>query len=152
MRLSCVLKPLLIVGLSSVVAVYLYPYLGLETAPRASLFSTGVFAGCILGVMMMCCRHRSACHDHGGSDEIDTLYVGNIPFKVTEEEIETFFSKAGYVEEVRIVRDKRSGRSKGYAFVEIESDGFDEALDFDGKELGGRALRVKAANEKKDYS
>tara|TARA_B100001013_G_C24563193_1_gene423349 strand:- start:230 stop:475 length:246 start_codon:yes stop_codon:yes gene_type:complete len=78
------------------------------------------------------------------------LYVGNLPWSITEEELESHFAQAGPVKAVRIITEGRSGRSKGFGFVEMESDeGGQAAIDsFNGKEFGGRELRVDKATER----
>ena len=78
------------------------------------------------------------------------LYVGNLPLSCTEEELEAHFSQAGPVKAVRIITEGRSGRSKGFGFVEMESsDGGQSAIDtLNGKDFGGRELRVDTATER----
>lgn len=78
------------------------------------------------------------------------LYVGNLPWSCTEEELEAHFSQAGPVKAVRIITESRSGRSKGFGFVEMESsDGGQSAIDtLNGKDFGGRELRVDTATER----
>ena len=78
------------------------------------------------------------------------LYVGNLPWSCTEEELEAHFSQAGPVKAVRIITEGRSGRSKGFGFVEMESsDGGQSAIDtLNGKDFGGRELRVATATER----
>ena len=75
------------------------------------------------------------------------LYVGNLPFKVREEDLQTLFQQAGTVQSVNIIRDKISGQSRGFGFVDMENDG--EAMNaiqaVNGKELNGRALKVNEA-------
>ena len=76
-----------------------------------------------------------------------TLYVGNLPWETTDDELYDVFEKSGGVEEVRIVKDRDTGRSKGFGFVEMMSeDEADSALKmFDGYSLNGRVLRVNKA-------
>jgi RNA recognition motif-containing protein len=75
-----------------------------------------------------------------------TLYVGNLPWTVTEDDLVEAFSKIGSVGAVRIIADQGTGRSRGYGFVEIEGVGLQEAIDsMDGYELGGRRLTVGPA-------
>ena len=78
------------------------------------------------------------------------LYVGNLPWSATEEELESHFSQAGPVKAVRIITEGRSGRSKGFGFVEMESsDGGQAAIDtLNGKDFSGRELRVDKATER----
>ena len=69
------------------------------------------------------------------------LYVGNLPEEVTESELTAMFAQAGAVNAVRIVTNPATGRSKGFAFVEMEQG--DEAItDFNGKYFNGRVLTV----------
>ena len=78
------------------------------------------------------------------------LYVGNLPWSATEEELKAHFEEAGPVKAVRIITEGRTGRSKGFAFVEMESEGDGQtAIDsLNGKDFGGRELRVDKATER----
>ena len=82
------------------------------------------------------------------------LYVGNMPFEVTEEELRTVFAPFGTIESVSIIKDKISGKSKGFGFVEMSSkDEGKAAIDaMHNKEFKGRALTVNEARplEKRD--
>jgi len=78
------------------------------------------------------------------------LYVGNLAFSTTEQELRALFETHGVVERVNIVTDKETGRPRGFAFVEMtdanEADKASAAIA--GSSLGGRALKVNAAKEK----
>jgi cold-inducible RNA-binding protein len=80
------------------------------------------------------------------------LYVGNLPHSTTESELRTAFEAHGAVEKVSLVTDRETGRSRGFAFVEMtnasEADKAIAALN--GKELGGRALTINEAKPKTD--
>jgi RNA recognition motif-containing protein len=72
------------------------------------------------------------------------LYVGNLAYSVTNDELEALFSQVGKVASAVVVSDKLSGQSRGFGFVEMESSG-DAAKaisEFDGKEMKGRNLKV----------
>ena len=75
------------------------------------------------------------------------LYVGNLSFSTSEADLEQLFSQAGTVESCRIVTDRDTGRSRGFAFVEYASQAEGQAAiqQFNGKELNGRALTVNEA-------
>jgi cold-inducible RNA-binding protein len=79
-----------------------------------------------------------------------SLYVGNLPHNTTEPQLRALFEAHGTVERVNIVTDKETGRSKGFAFVDMtEAGDADEArAAITGRELGGRALRVDEAKAK----
>jgi RNA recognition motif-containing protein len=74
------------------------------------------------------------------------LYVGNLPFQTTEEDLSDLFSQAGNVESVRIITDRDTGRSRGFGFVEMGDDEADKAVEeLNGKDMGGRPLTVNEA-------
>ena len=75
------------------------------------------------------------------------LYVGNLPYTAKEESLKDHFSSAGSVASVKIIIDRETGRSKGFGFVEMESDdGAQSAVSqLDGQEFEGRSLRVSEA-------
>ncbi len=75
------------------------------------------------------------------------LYVGNLPYSAKEESLKEHFSSAGSVASVKIIIDRETGRSKGFGFVEMDSDdGAQNAVSqLDGQEFEGRSLRVSEA-------
>lgn len=80
------------------------------------------------------------------------LYVGNLPHATSETELRTLFQPFGNVERVNMVTDRETGRSRGFAFVEMTNAGeADSAVTaLNGKELGGRALTINEAKPKTD--
>ena len=75
------------------------------------------------------------------------LYVGNLPFSATEDEIRSLFGEFGEVESVSLVTDRETGRPRGFGFVVMENaTGAREALN--GKDFSGRSLRVDEAKER----
>jgi RNA recognition motif-containing protein len=74
------------------------------------------------------------------------VYVGNLPFKTTEDDLAGLFGQVGPVESVSIITDRETGRSKGFGFVSMGTDDADRAIaQFNGAEFGGRALTVNEA-------
>lgn len=75
------------------------------------------------------------------------LYIGNLSFQATEQDLSDSFAQYGTVESVRIITDRETGRSKGFAFVEMSTD--EEAADvidkMNGQALGGRPLKISEA-------
>lgn len=82
------------------------------------------------------------------------LYVGNLSFKVTDEDLKTNFTEAGEVASASIIKDKFTGQSKGFGFVEMKTDeGATEAIKkFNGGMLDGKAITVNEARPKKEFS
>lgn len=80
------------------------------------------------------------------------LYVGNLPYSATEEELSSMFGQAGTVTSVAIIKDRETGRSKGFAFVEMASDAeAQKAISMlNGQNMGGRDLRVSIARPREE--
>src|SRR5689334_19663484 len=80
------------------------------------------------------------------------LYVGNLAFQTTSQELQQLFGQAGTVQSASVVEDRDTGRSRGFAFVEMSSE--EEATSainqFNGKDLGGRALKVNEAKPREN--
>ena len=78
---------------------------------------------------------------------VKKLYVGNLSFQTTSQDLQDFFAQAGTVESASVIQDRDTGQSKGFAFVEMSTD--EEAAaaieQFNGKELDGRMLKVNEA-------
>ncbi len=80
------------------------------------------------------------------------LYVGNLPYSVTESDLEELFSQVGAVDSARIITDRDTGRARGFGFVEMASDDeADKAIEkFNEYELDGRQLTVNEARPRQD--
>src|ERR1035437_3761759 len=82
------------------------------------------------------------------------LYVGNVSFKVTDDDLKTNFTEAGEVVSASIIKDKFTGQSKGFGFVEMKTEeGATEAIKkFNGGMLDGKAITVNEARPQKELS
>lgn len=79
------------------------------------------------------------------------LYVGNLSFDTSENDLSTLFAEVGQVESVRIITDRDTGRSRGFGFVEMSEKAGTEAISkFNGAELAGRQLTVNEARPQVD--
>ncbi len=80
------------------------------------------------------------------------LYVGNLAYTTTEEDLQTMFAQAGTVKSVALIKDRDTGRSKGFGFVEMENQAETENAIrmFQGKEVNERALTVNIARPRED--
>lgn len=78
------------------------------------------------------------------------IYVGNLPFSATEDEVRDLFSEYGSVESVNLITDRETGRPRGFGFVEM-SDGMEEAIQaLDRSDMGGRSLTVNEARPREN--
>lgn len=79
------------------------------------------------------------------------LYVGNLPYEATEEEVRNLFVQHGEVESVAMINDRDSGRFRGFCFVEMSDAGAAAAITaLDGMDFGGRSLRVNEAKPREE--
>lgn len=77
------------------------------------------------------------------------LYVGNLPFSATEDQVKEFFGQFGQILSVKIIMDRATGRSRGFCFVEMENA--DAAMaELNGKEFDGRKLMINEAREREE--
>ena len=79
------------------------------------------------------------------------IYVGNLPFSSTEEDLKDAFGRHGTVGSVNIITDRETGRPRGFAFVEMdEASAADDAIRaLDGSDLGGRNIKVNEAQDRR---
>jgi RNA recognition motif-containing protein len=82
------------------------------------------------------------------------LYVGNLAFSTSSQDLQTLFAQAGTVESASVVEDRDTGRSRGFGFVEMatKEEGDAAINQFNGKEVGGRALKVNEAKPREPRS
>ena len=79
------------------------------------------------------------------------IYVGNLPWSATEDEIRAAFGAYGEVTSVKLIEDRETGRPRGFGFVEMEDAGALEAIEsLDGKDFGGRNIKVNEAKPREE--
>ncbi|TAN13067.1 MAG: RNA-binding protein [Burkholderiaceae bacterium] len=80
------------------------------------------------------------------------LYVGNFPYSVDEAQLRTLFEPYGEISELAMIMDRDTGRPKGFAFITFASqEAAEKALEQNGRDLGGRPLRVNVAMEREPH-
>lgn len=82
------------------------------------------------------------------------LYVGNLAFETSSNDLQTLFAQAGTVESVSLIEDRETGRSRGFGFVEMSTkeEGNAAVAQFNGKDVGGRTLKVNEAKPRENRS
>lgn len=82
---------------------------------------------------------------------VKQIYVGNLAFSATEDEVRKAFGEYGEVQSVKLITDRDTGQPRGFGFVEMESDAADAAITgLNGRDLGGRELNVNEARPRGD--
>ena len=90
-------------------------------------------------------RHRSRVGIYDGGTVIN-LYVGNLPFSTTSDDLAALFGKVGAVTSAQVITDRETGRSRGFGFVEMGDDDARKAIDeLTGANMGGRSITVNEA-------
>lgn len=78
------------------------------------------------------------------------MYVGNLPFTSSEEDVRELFSQFGEVQSVKLITDRETGRPRGFGFVEMDREDADSAMSaLDGNEFSGRNLKVNEARPRR---
>ena len=151
MTFSCVIKLLVGAAVLSVAGFFAQQFLGLGLgqAPIASIFSTGIFIGAVIGGLATA-LYSSGSSSHGSDGDNVTLYVGNLPFSASKEEVEDLFRPYGTVHDVRLITGGPNRRPKGYGFVEMDAYGAKDALKLNGVDMDGRKLRINESKDKND--
>ena len=89
--------------------------------------------------------------DRAREKTVTRIYVGNLPFSASEDDVRSLFQEYGSVEEVSLVSDRETGRPRGFGFVEMDSQGANAAIQaLDGVDYGGRNLRVNEARPREE--
>jgi len=147
MSVSCFVKLFAVAIVASLAGYYGLSAIGPQGVPAASLFATGITLGILFGGLLVALAPKpsQASQKEGSSN----IYVGNLPFNAGQDDVKNLFSPFGEVVDIRMVKDRRSKRFKGYGFVEMDAAGAQEAIKrLDGKDYAGRTLRVNEAKKK----
>jgi RNA recognition motif-containing protein len=82
-------------------------------------------------------------------DDVKTLYVGNLPYRANEAAVRELFSTIGHVHSVRLMKDKHTGKRRGFGFVEMSANDIDKAVEtLNDQEFQQRTLKVREAKER----
>lgn len=143
------LKSLVVAVVIAVIGFFLFPLLGLDASSGKQFFvmtlAAGVFIGGVIGAIDF--TGRPARIEESG--EKMTIFVGNLAFKASQDELRDLFTPYGTVHSVRIMKDRATRRPRGFAFVEMDSNQAPRAIkELDGKEFLGRSLRVNEGVER----
>ena len=108
-----------------------------------------IICAVLLVIVILLGYIRSRRSSHQAVESNNQVYIGNLAYRVTEYDLRDFFQQYGYIDRLKIVRDSRTRRSKGYGFVTFGSDKeATKALIAHGQDLSGRALVVRIAKPK----
>jgi hypothetical protein len=135
-----------------ILAIVLYIVLPIVTSgiPGHLAAAVGVLIGGILvPTLVKLFSSSNLSGAEGDSSEVSTLYVGNLPYRADEEAVQEHFEQQGNVVSVRLMKDRRTGKRKGYGFVEMNAKGAAKAIkNLNDSTFQERTLKVRLAKEK----
>lgn len=132
--------------LLSVTLFFVFPA---ELVSSNAAIAAGVILGGLIIPMIVTMFTQHSLPLSEGTDSNTTLYVGNLPYKATEQAVKEHFASLGKVHSVRLMKDRRTGKRKGYGFVEIATADAHKVIDtLNDTEFQERTLKVRLAKEK----
>jgi hypothetical protein len=144
-----ILKALVVAVVTAVFGYLLYPHLGLDGSVANKAFVITLAVGAFIGGLGAAIEIGGVGTSGGNSGESVSVFVGNLSFKASSEELRELFAPYGEVRSVRIMKDRATRRPRGFAFVEMGEAQAPKAIKgLDGREFMGRSLRVNAGVER----
>ncbi|WP_088330161.1 RNA-binding protein [Lacimicrobium sp. SS2-24] len=148
---------IIVAGVLAILAFFLFPAdLMLSNQAMALGLLVGGIVSPQLAKMFVRTAVQAAQPDSPNTTNIQgerkTLYVGNLPYRASEEEVSEHFSSHGQVISVRLMKDRRTGKRKGYGFVEMAPQDAEKAITaLNDTEFQERTLKVRMAKDKQDH-
>ncbi|MGB0893074.1 MAG: RNA recognition motif domain-containing protein [Parashewanella sp.] len=141
-------KPLLIIIILALLGALAIAQFSI-TLPASIAFVIGMVIASLVFVTLGSSNAANATQYKGPTK---TLYVGNLPYRVHESEVNTLFTKYGPVKSVRLVRDRKTGRRKGFGFVEMSANGALKAMnELNDYTFQERSLKVREARSQESH-
>ncbi len=139
--------PFLITFVLAGVGYFILPLIASNLASCAAVFAVGIaLGGATVALLIPAAANGSSA---SASEVRQTLYVGNLPYRANEAVVRELFEKYGSVSSVRLVKDKQTGRRRGFGFVTMDEKGAAKAMSaLNDQEFQERVLKVREAKEK----
>lgn len=148
--LSQFLKAVALTVLLALIGYFLFPLLGLGEIAAQTLFTLALAIGVFLGGILTHVQVAFSTSPAESGEKV-TIFVGNLAFKASQEELQQLFARYGTVHSVRIMKDRATRRPRGFAFVEMDANHAPRAIKaLDGKDFLGRQLRVNEGADRQD--
>ncbi|WP_158771781.1 RNA-binding protein [Paraglaciecola sp. L1A13] len=134
----------------AVAGYFLLPVIAANLEPNLALAIGLLLGGILVPVISTQFSGTSSSVEVQADDENSkTLYVGNLPYRANEQAVQQHFELQGQVHSVRLMKDRRTGKRKGYGFVEMTSAGAEKAIEnLNDSEFQERTLKVRMAKDK----
>lgn len=123
--------------------------IAINIAFTATAIAIIVFISSLVASLITIPTSSSTAESSDVSDDAKTLYVGNLPYRANEAAVKELFSEYGQVQSVRLMKDKHTGKRRGFGFVEMSSNDISKAIDaLNDTEFQQRTLKVREAKER----
>lgn len=142
--------PGLAIGALIGVAGYLLLTFELIVLDASIAFLTGALISAL--AISFATKNKDVADDTEDSDsEVATLYVGNLPYRVNEQAVKDYFESVTKVQSVRLLRDRKTGKRKGFGFVEVPEKDVDKVIKkLNDSEFEDRTLKVRVAKDRNE--
>ncbi|KMT63769.1 RNA recognition motif domain-containing protein [Catenovulum maritimum] len=142
-----IMKQAVVTIVLALISFFVLPALSVQLEANVAI-SLGIIVGGTIAMLLS----PSSANDSGDSTEAvetKTLYVGNLPYRANEAAVKELFEKYGTVTSVRLMRDRNTGKRKGFGFVEISANAIVKAVEeLNDSEFQQRTLKVREAKDK----
>jgi xanthosine utilization system XapX-like protein len=139
---------LIVAALLAALSYSLLPILGIDMPSNIAL-ALGLFLGGILAPVIGSLFGKDSSSGDSDDGMSKTLYVGNLPYRANEQSVQEHFELQGHVHSVRLMKDRRTGKRKGYGFVEMDANGAQKAIkNLNDSDFQERTLKVRMAKDK----
>ncbi|KXI29519.1 RNA recognition motif domain-containing protein [Paraglaciecola hydrolytica] len=145
---SSLLTNIICVLILAVVGYFLFDTVN-PAMSSAMAVALGVILGGLLSIVLSSKANGVSSSTTSQTTDLSTLYVGNLPYRANEQSVQEHFEKYGAVNSVRLMKDRRTGKRKGYGFVEMDAKGADKAIkNLNDSVFQERTLKVRLAKDK----
>ncbi|MBU3005150.1 RNA recognition motif domain-containing protein [Paraglaciecola arctica] len=138
--------------ITAIIAIVMYvilPMIAPEMPNNLSAALGVLLGGLLVPGLVRLSTSTNSSGEQGDSSTVSTLYVGNLPYRADEEAVQAHFEQQGNVVSVRLMKDRRTGKRKGYGFVEMNAKGAAKAIkNLNDSTFQERTLKVRLAKEK----
>jgi hypothetical protein len=133
----------------AIVLYFILPILASDMPNQLSAAIGVLVGGLLVPALSKLFSPSTSSNDLDELSEVSTLYVGNLPYRADEEAVQEHFEQQGSVVSVRLMKDRRTGKRKGYGFVEMNAKGAAKAIkNLNDSTFQERTLKVRLAKEK----
>jgi hypothetical protein len=133
----------------AIVIYFILPFIASDMSNQLTASIGVLIGGLLVPGLLKLTSYSNVLNEQDESADVCTLYVGNLPYQADEEAVQKHFEQQGSVVSVRLMKDRRTGKRKGYGFVEMNAKGAAKAIkNLNDSTFQERTLKVRLAKEK----